>query len=87
MKNIILVILSVTLLTACSPFSKYAKHTELGTEEMYKLVYNEKINFRSLTFGDMNFARSSKEFKELNGSKPEFRNILFYAHTTEPDYE
>lgn len=54
---------------------------------MYKLVYNEKVNFRSLTFGDVDFARSMKEFKELNDGKPEFRNILFYAHTTEPDYE
>ncbi len=87
MKNILLLLFILIFLSACSPFSKYAGHTELATEEMYQLVYNEKVNLRSLTYGDVKFAKSSKEFKELNEGKPEFRNILFYAHTTEPDYE
>ena len=42
---------------------------------------------QSVTFRDFEFAINRKQFRKLNGSNPEFCNILFYAKTTDDPYE
>ncbi len=75
-------------ITACSsPFHKLAKHTEFGSEGGYVSVINPVAGLKSLTFGDFEFATSSREYRSLTGTKPPFRDILFYAVTREPEYE
>lgn len=42
---------------------------------------------QSLTFGDFSFAINKAEFKKINASKPEFKDIILYAKTTDVPYE
>lgn len=83
-----LLLLTVIALAACSsPFHKLAKQTEIGSEAGYVSVSNPAANIKSLTFGDFEFATSSREYRSLTGTKPPFRGILLYAQTSEPEYE
>ncbi|MDO9553475.1 hypothetical protein [Rhodonellum sp.] len=71
----------------CSPFSKIAEETKIGSEDNYVSVSNPEANFHSLTFGDFEFAVNQKQFRNLNPAKPIFRNILFYAIADQPTYD
>jgi hypothetical protein len=85
---LLLTITAFLTLTACSsPFHKLAKNTEFGSEEGYVRVSNPAANIKSLTFGDFEFATSSREYRSLTGIKPPFKDILLYAVTREPEYE
>lgn len=72
---------------ACSPFSKVADATVIESEAPYISVSNTQAEFKSLTFGDFEFARNRKELKKIGGSAKGFREILVYAKTTRPIYE
>src|SRR5690606_39060849 len=88
MKNRLSIVSVLIFLSHCSSFSPYAKHNQFGTEDGRIKIYNEKLNFKSLNFGDFKFAGSEKEFKQINsGKKPEFKSILLYAKTEWPEYE
>lgn len=75
------------MITSCSSFSPYAKENKEKSDH-YVIIYNEKLNIQSYTFGDVEFAYSTKEFKKLNPKqKPIFNNILVYGKTNSPEYE
>lgn len=88
MKHFLFILLISISTVGCSSFSPYAKHNQFSHEEGYVKYFNEKLNLKSLTFGDFKFASSNKEFKKINpNEKPIFKNILLYAKTNNPDYE
>ncbi|WP_313806068.1 hypothetical protein [Flavobacterium sp.] len=81
-------LLFFSFLTSCSSFSEYSKETKKGfDEEDRTMVSNEAANLKTITFGDFKFATSQKEFRKLNKQKPQFKEILFYAKTTDVPYE
>lgn len=71
----------------CSPFHQLSKETKIGTKDGYVVATNQQLNLESLTFGDFKFATSNKEFKKLKTDSIAFRNILFYATTSNPTYD
>lgn len=86
MHNPLLVIASL-LMISCNSFHDLAGTTRIGNDEQYVTVQNTDLNVRTRTFGDISFAFSNKEFKELTNSRPEFKDILFYGTTDKPPYE
>ncbi len=85
--NIITHIIPLILFIQCTSFSKVSKNTIDGHEKGYKSVINEEVNFKSLTFGDFEFAFNNKDYNKINLNKNKFDNILFYAKTKSPEYE
>ncbi|MHA3047785.1 hypothetical protein JSO59_010585 [Riemerella anatipestifer] len=87
MKKTFYLLSIIYLITSCSSFSKLSKETKFGKERGYQSVFNQAINFKSLTFGDFKFALRYREYKKLRSNNTEFKNILFYGKTDEPAYE
>lgn len=82
----ILILLTLAALSSCGTFHRLAKHTRVGSEEVYKKVYNPKAKLKTLTYGDFLFATSLAQYDTLAQDGPPYRNILFYAKTTHPPY-
>lgn len=80
-------ILICLLMTSCATFSGLSRETMLGQQDPYCKVYNSKADFMSLTFGDFRFAMNKKDYRKLNPPIISFKEILFYAKTTDPDYD
>ena len=66
------------LMMSCNSFHELAETTRIDNDEQYVTVQNAELNIRTRTYGDISFALSNKEFKELTNSRPEFKDILFY---------
>ena len=86
LKNFLLISFTFCYVS-CTPFSEISKDTKFEKEGGYIKVYNLQAGMQSFTFGDFQFAVNKTQFKELSESKPEFRDILFYAKTTDVPYE
>jgi hypothetical protein len=72
---------------SCSSFSDVATATRSEHVDGYVSVENPQLRIRSLTFCDLQFATDREQFKELKGSAPEFNDIVFYARTTDDQYD
>ena len=84
----LLSLLMTFILLSCSPFSGIAKLSLVSTDiNRQTQVTNTAAKFKSLTYGDFQFATNKKEFKLLNQQKAKFDNILIYAKTEQPKYE
>lgn len=87
MKYVLILLIATVLLGSCSSsFSPYSKYNQI-TDSYYLIIYNEKLNIKSFSFGDFKFAHNDKEFKKLKGEKSSFKNVLLYGLTNPPEYE
>lgn len=82
----ILYLLTLAALSSCGAFHRLAGHTQVGSEEVYKKVYNPKANLKTLTYGDFLFATSVAQYDTLAQGEPPYSNILFYAKTAHPPH-
>lgn len=74
------------LLASCASFVDISKETTVENVDGYKVVTNTKAGVVSKTYWDFKFATDRASFKKLTGTKPEFRDILFYGKTTDVPY-
>ncbi|SMC46627.1 hypothetical protein [Moheibacter sediminis] len=90
MKNIVLILSVLFLITSCSSsiYNKYSKYNRFDKEDGMLRFYNEELNVKSLSFNDYKFASNLGEFKSISkDSKPLFENVIVYARKTGTDQD
>lgn len=80
------IIICTLILTGCHNFHMLSASTQSGKDELYSMHYNEVLNIKALTYGDVSVAQDKATYRKLSHRRLPFNKVWIYGTTLDPVY-
>lgn len=80
------IITCTLILTGCHSFHALSTSTQSGKDELYATHYNEALNIKALTYGDVTIAQDKASYRKLSHRRLPFSKVWISGTTLDPVY-